>query len=129
MPIYETKKVVIDENDNIINVGELEEMQPNWRVIEMEMKYTPEHGWRPVDWRPPASTEDFLLDLDYRISCIELGVKQLTTYTLCKTVIQKKTYGNKENMMIKLDVFLLNNRITQDEYSELLDLLEQKESA
>ena len=60
MPIYETKKVVIDENDNIINVGELEEMQPNWRVIEMEMKYTPEHGWRPAEWQPPLSEVDKL---------------------------------------------------------------------
>lgn len=75
MTIYEFKKVVVDENDNIVNIGELEELPEGWRVVEMEMKYMPEYGWRPVDWRPPASTEDFLLDLDYRISCIELGVK------------------------------------------------------
>lgn len=51
------------------------------------------------------------------------------TYIFCKKVINNGTYGNKEDMMIKLDVFLLNNRITQNEYKELLDLLEQKESA
>jgi len=51
----------------------------------------------------------------------------MSTYTLCKTVIERRTYKSKEEMMIKLDVFLLNNRITQDEYKELLDLLEQKE--
>lgn len=50
----------------------------------------------------------------------------MTTYTLCKTVINKGTYGTKEEMMIKLDVFLLNNRITQDEYNELITLLGTK---
>lgn len=52
----------------------------------------------------------------------------MTTYTLCKNVILKGTYGTKEEMMMKLDVFLLNNRISQDEYNELVNLLEQKES-
>jgi hypothetical protein len=32
-------------------------------------------------------------------------------------------YGTKEEMMIKLDVFLLNNRIIQDQYNELAALL------
>lgn len=45
------------------------------------------------------------------------------TFTLCKKVIQNGTYGSKEEMMVKLDVFLLNNRITQDEYNELIDML------
>ncbi|MEH6941537.1 hypothetical protein [Bacillus sp. JJ722] len=48
----------------------------------------------------------------------------MTTYTLCLTVISKGTYGTKEEMMIKLDVFLLNNRVNQDEYNELVGLLE-----
>lgn len=47
----------------------------------------------------------------------------MTTYTLCKKVIENKTYGTKEEMMLKLDVFLLNNRISQSEYNELVDLL------
>ena len=46
------------------------------------------------------------------------------TYTFCKKVIENETYGTKEDMLIKLDVFLLNNRITQNEYNELVDLLE-----
>lgn len=45
------------------------------------------------------------------------------TYIYCKKVIQNGTYGTKEDMMIKLDVFLLNNRITQDQYNELVGLL------
>jgi hypothetical protein len=48
------------------------------------------------------------------------------TYKLCVTVINKGTYGTKEEMFEKLDVFLLNNRITQDEYNSLNSLLETK---
>lgn len=45
------------------------------------------------------------------------------TYIYCKKVIQNGTYGTREDMMIKLDVFLLNNRITQDQYTELVAML------
>ena len=45
------------------------------------------------------------------------------TYRLCKTVIQNKAYKTVGEMELKLDVFLLNNRINQDEYNELIDLL------
>lgn len=45
------------------------------------------------------------------------------TYTYCKKVIANGTYGTKEEMLNKLDVFLLNNRITQDQYNELVGLL------
>lgn len=48
------------------------------------------------------------------------------TYKLCLTVIEKGTYGTKEEMATKLDVFLLNKRITDEEYSELIDLLNSK---
>lgn len=51
----------------------------------------------------------------------------MTTYTLCKRVIEKGTYGTYGEMMMKLDVFLLNDRITQDEYNELVKLLDEKE--
>ena len=50
------------------------------------------------------------------------------TYTFCKKVIENGMYGTKEDMLIKLDVFLLNDRITQEEYNELVDLLGQKEA-
>lgn len=42
------------------------------------------------------------------------------TYINCKKVINNGTYGIKEEMLEKLDVFLLNNRVTQDEYNELV---------
>lgn len=45
------------------------------------------------------------------------------TYIYCKRVIQNGVYGTKEDMMVKFDVFLLNNRITQEQYSELVGLL------
>lgn len=48
------------------------------------------------------------------------------TYKLCLTVINKNTYGTKEEMLEKLDVFLLNNRITQEEYNQLVALLDNK---
>lgn len=45
------------------------------------------------------------------------------TYLFCKKVIENGTYGTKDDMQIKLDVFFLNNRITQEQYNELTDLL------
>ena len=48
------------------------------------------------------------------------------TYKLCLTVINKGTYGTKEEMKEKLDVFLLNNRINEDDYNELIKLLNSK---
>lgn len=48
------------------------------------------------------------------------------TYFYCKKVIENKTYTSKEDMFIKLDVFLLNSRIKQEEYNELVDLLNQQ---
>ena len=51
------------------------------------------------------------------------------TYTYCKKVIENATYttpAQKDEMQIKLDVFLLNNRINQDQYNELTALLAAK---
>jgi hypothetical protein len=45
------------------------------------------------------------------------------TYLYCKRVIENKTFISKEDMTNKLDVFLLNSRITQTQYSELIVLL------
>lgn len=47
------------------------------------------------------------------------------TYSYCKKIIQNKTYSSKEDMMDKLDVFLLNSRMTETEYNELTALLNQ----
>lgn len=44
------------------------------------------------------------------------------TYNICKRLIQNGNY-EKEDMMMKLDVFLLNNRITKEQYDELVDII------
>ena len=49
------------------------------------------------------------------------------TYKLCKTVIENKAYKTKGEMEVKLDVFLLNNRIDQDKYNELMGMLLEKD--
>lgn len=52
------------------------------------------------------------------------------TYRICKEVIEKANYKSQEeknDMQLKLDVFLLNNRIEQEEYEELTGLLSRKE--
>lgn len=51
------------------------------------------------------------------------------TYNLCKKVIintEYQTQEQKDDMQLKLDVFLLNNRITQDNYNELTQMLKDK---
>ena len=48
------------------------------------------------------------------------------TYKMCKKIIENGNYNTKEEMSEKLDVFLLNNRITQVEYTELVTLLNSK---
>lgn len=45
------------------------------------------------------------------------------TYKMCKTLIEKKRY-EKDDMLEKLDVFLLANRITKEEYEELVGMLQ-----
>jgi len=48
------------------------------------------------------------------------------TYLFCKKIIENRTYESKEDMLIKLDVFLLNDRITQDQYNELVSMLNEQ---
>ena len=44
-------------------------------------------------------------------------------YKLCKKIISGGNY-EKEDMKKKLDVYLLCNRITQEQYEELMNMLE-----
>ena len=51
------------------------------------------------------------------------------TYKICKLIIENtnyKTQAEKNEMQVKLDVFLLNNRLPQGEYEELTNLLNSK---
>lgn len=50
----------------------------------------------------------------------------MITYTYCKKIILRGKY-DKEDMLNKLDVFLLNNRITEEQYNELVALMGQDE--
>ena len=43
----------------------------------------------------------------------------MTTYEMCKILIERKRFV-KNDMIRKLDVFLLGNRITEEQYSELV---------
>mgnify|MGYP001045169992 FL=1 len=52
------------------------------------------------------------------------------TYTVCKRLIELKEFTQEEagDLQNKLDVFLLNDRLTQTEYEELTGLLAGKGS-
>ena len=45
------------------------------------------------------------------------------TYTYCKSIIERGNYDAQE-MKDKLDVFLLNNRITDEQYTELTQMID-----
>lgn len=53
------------------------------------------------------------------------------TYTICKRLIELKDFTQEEadDLQAKLDVFLLNHRLTQTEYEELTGLLAGKVEA
>lgn len=46
------------------------------------------------------------------------------TYDFCKMVIEKKLYI-KADMLEKLDLFYLRDRLTKEQYEELSGLIEQ----
>lgn len=50
------------------------------------------------------------------------------TYRICKRLIDIKTFDeeSKAELLSKIDIFLLNNRITEEEYNELTGLLNDK---
>lgn len=46
------------------------------------------------------------------------------TYNYCKKIIAGGKY-NKDDMKDKLDIFLLANRITDEQYKELVAMMEE----
>lgn len=53
----------------------------------------------------------------------------MNTYILSKVAINNANYKSqkqKDDMQLRLDVFLLNDRIAQSEYEELVVLLSEK---
>lgn len=47
----------------------------------------------------------------------------MNTYTACLSLIQRKQYKSKEDMAFKLNIFLLNDQITQVQYEEMMGIL------
>lgn len=46
------------------------------------------------------------------------------TYNALKSQINRKSYITKEDVQQKMDIFLIGDRISQDQYNELLTILE-----
>lgn len=46
----------------------------------------------------------------------------MTTYSLCLSMIIRRSYKDKEDMQFKLDVFFAGDRITEAQYNELSTL-------
>ncbi len=71
----------------------------------------------------------FLAERQYRHDLQRLEdiiMNKTTTYKIMKRVIDsglKRGNLDKEDVMLKLDVFLIGNRISIDEYQELVDLM------
>lgn len=47
-------------------------------------------------------------------------------YTLCKKVIESGNY-DYESMLNKLDVYLLGNRITTEQYTDLVGMMDAQQ--
>lgn len=53
----------------------------------------------------------------------------MNTYEICKNVIfNKKNKGNlnTEDMLNKLDIFLLGGRLNEDQYNELITIVNEQ---
>lgn len=48
-----------------------------------------------------------------------------TTYEICKALIEKGRYV-REDMLQNLDIFLLGKRIEQEQYIELVELMDSQ---
>ena len=63
----------------------------------------------------------FLAERQYQHDLKGLEESQMT-YKLMKRIIQKGGY-DRESTLLKLDVFLMADRITPEEYQELVELM------
>ena len=64
---------------------------------------------------------DRTIDLQYHSMLRKMEGKSMT-YKLMKRIIEKGNYG-KDNTLQKLDVFLMADRITVEEYQELVEMI------
>ena len=44
-------------------------------------------------------------------------------YKILLRMIQRENYASKEEIIEKLNILMLNDQVTQEEYQELIDLL------
>lgn len=63
----------------------------------------------------------FLAERQYQHDLKRLEESEMT-YKLMKRIIQKGGY-DRESTLLKLDVFLMADRITPEEYQELVELM------
>ena len=47
----------------------------------------------------------------------------MALFRILKRMIERENYESKEDMMNKLNILMLNQQITEEEYQELVDLL------
>ena len=64
---------------------------------------------------------DRIIDLQYHSILRKMEGKRMT-YKLMKRIIEKGNY-DKDNTLQKLDVFLMADRITVEEYQELVEMI------
>ena len=64
---------------------------------------------------------DRTIDLQYHLMLRNMEGKSMT-YKLMKRIIEKGHY-DKDNTLQKLDVFLMADRITVEEYQELVEMI------
>jgi hypothetical protein len=67
----------------------------------------------------------FIIDRQFRKDLQRLEEAKMT-YKLMKRIIQKGGY-DRESTLLKLDVFLMADRITAEEYQELYELMSNTE--
>lgn len=70
---------------------------------------------------PFPSLAGWITDRQYKKILSRMEVNTMT-YKLMKRIIQKGGY-DRESVMQKLDVFLMADRITVEEYQELIELM------
>ena len=80
--IKEIKQVVIDKNGTIINIGELEDMNPEWSLVEMEMEYTLERGWYKAGEQPEPSIQQKVNQLTVENEQLRLDNEKLLSEDL-----------------------------------------------
>lgn len=74
----EIKKVAILDN-KIVHIYHSEEelnefIIENATIEEREMEYDVDRGWYEVGTKSQQTLEDYLLDLDFRLSLVEIGL-------------------------------------------------------